>query len=234
MRPSTDTSMGSSLKPGGSSPKAAARFLLSAMLMCAGTFALIEAGLLEREARLKIDVLAGQAQGLIDDTTRVEQLSSGAINEIRDTVRDSRKQNQQTAENTAKATETLNADLLSMGVLLDGANRTLQDVGRQAGETLSNIDQSVQSTNPAIANLTRASQAAADDLSDPAIKQSLANVQLVTLNTADTTKQLDMTAQDIHAFVHRETTPVRGTWNVIKGFLVSFAGPVAQVITATK
>ena len=45
---------------------------------------------------------------------------------------------------------------------------------------------------------------------------------------------LDATSSDIHAFVHRETTPVRGTWNLIKNFLMEFAGPAAQVATAAK
>lgn len=44
---------------------------------------------------------------------------------------------------------------------------------------------------------------------------------------------VDATTADIHKFVHRETTPARGTWNLIKSFL-GIAAPVAQIGTALK
>ena len=55
----------------------------------------------------------------------------------------------------------------------------------------------------------------------------LASGEQTTANLADTTK-------DIKDYVHRETAPVRGTWNVLKSFLREFAGPAAQVATAVK
>ena len=54
------------------------------------------------------------------------------------------------------------------------------------------------------------------------------------LNIASGTAHLDASAADVQTFIHRETTPVRGTWNVIKAFLQEFAGPAAQVATAAK
>lgn len=70
------------------------------------------------------------------------------------------------------------------------------------------------------------------------LSDTSAQTVIVARNTADTTVSIDASAHDIQAFIHRETTPVRGTWNVIKGFLKEFlrefAGPAAQVATASK
>ena len=105
-----------------------------------------------------------------------------------------------------------------------------------AQTNVNDLDDAEKQITPAIANFNRASSALADGLPPilANVRDTTAQTIAIGQNTADTTHQLDLTAQDIRAFVHRETTPVRGTWNVIKGFLAEFAGPAAQVATAAK
>jgi chromosome segregation ATPase len=70
--------------------------------------------------------------------------------------------------------------------------------------------------------------------SDSNLKKTLDGLAQTSANAAATTAHLDATAGDIEAFVHRETTPVRGAWNTIKAFLTSFAGPAAEIATSIK
>lgn len=113
----------------------------------------------------------------------------------------------------------------------------------QAQANLADLDASEKQLPPAIAAAQAAVQnfgAAGADLHArlPALlgntQRATDSAAAVTANLADTSAQLDATAKDVRAFVHRELTPVRGTWHVIKGFLQSFAGPAAQVATAAK
>ena len=73
-------------------------------------FALVELGLLTRETRFKVDALAGQAQGTLTDVHRVVLITGGAVNQLRDTIRDTQKSNKALAANSAAATAALNAD----------------------------------------------------------------------------------------------------------------------------
>lgn len=107
--------------------------------------------------------------------------------------------------------------------------------------TASDLHETVTALQPTLKNLADASAGAARAMNDPSITASLANVQETSAATAATAAQLqqiaehlDGAAADVQAFVHRETTPARGTWNVIKTFLMEFAGPGAQVATAVK
>lgn len=99
----------------------------------------------------------------------------------------------------------------------------------QATRNLADLDAAENQLTPALANFNRASAALANQI--PPI---LGNVQATSANTASTTAELEASAHDIRIFLDRELAPVRGTWNVIKGFLMEFAGPAAQVATAFK
>jgi hypothetical protein len=57
---------------------------------------------------------------------------------------------------------------------------------------------------------------------------------IISQNTADSSHEIDLTLHDVQAFAHRELSPIRGTWNVLKGILMEFAGPAAEVATAIK
>jgi ABC-type transporter Mla subunit MlaD len=120
------------------------------------------------------------------------------------------------------------ATSLDATAALEGtAARDLSDVTGKVDSTIDalrpEIDASIGATQAASAAMETASKT----MADPAIHETLAHVDGVAGN-------LDATSGDIRAFVHRETTPVRGTWNMIKVFLRDFAGPAAQVATSVK
>ena len=114
----------------------------------------------------------------------------------------------------------LSASLLASTALQTSAMRNLT-------ETTTRIDATIDALQPGIDGMNKATAAAAIAMADPAIHETLTHVEGVSGN-------VDATTGDIRAFVHRETSPVTGTWNVIKAFLREFAGPAAQVATAVK
>lgn len=115
------------------------------------------------------------------------------------------------------------------------ASVTLQESAmKDLSDAIGKVDVTIDALRPAIDGGIAATQAASaameaagKNMADPAIHETLAHVDGVAGN-------LDATSGDIRTFVHRETTPVRGTWNVIKAFLRDFAGPAAQVATSVK
>jgi hypothetical protein len=110
---------------------------------------------------------------------------------------------------------------------LDASTALETSATRNLTDTTVKIDDTIDALRPMIDGGIRATTAAAEAMSDPAIHETATHVDGVSAN-------LEATSADIRDFVHRETTPVRGTWNVIKAFLQEFAGPLAQVATATK
>jgi len=124
--------------------------------------------------------------------------------------------------------------LPELAATVSGQNIRLAAIERQAEADLATLDAQERQLGPLLAAATQAAQSAAVTAGDPHIAETMARLDDTAANVAGTTAAMQGTAQDIQKFVHRETTPVRGTWNVIKGFLKSFAGPAAQVATASK
>jgi hypothetical protein len=60
------------------------------------------------------------------------------------------------------------------------------------------------------------------------------NVRDISSTSKQTSAQIEGTAEDFHAFVHRETTPARGAWNTFKTTLRWLVEPGAAVATAAK
>jgi hypothetical protein len=94
---------------------------------------------------------------------------------------------------------------------------------------LQDLDNAENALTPALRHFNDSAAALADGL--PPI---LHNVNTTTVNVAGTTAELQASAHDVRVYLDRELAPVRGTWNLIKSFLVTFAGPAAQVATAVK
>ena len=157
---------------------------------------------------------------------------------------------QQAATSLAQASAAANTLIAHTDAQLNGAAGVLpalrdtiqhQDEGfsaleRQAGENLADLDTAEKSIFPALANFNQASLDLAQQLppilSD--VKSTTGSTVTIAANTADTTHQLDLASQDFQAWLHRELAPVRGTWNLIKGSLMEFLGPAAQVATAAR
>ena len=156
----------------------------------------------------------------------------------------------QAAASLAQASAAVNTLIAHTDAQLNGAAGVLpalrdtiqhQDEGfsaleRQAGANLADLDTAEKSIFPALANFNQASLELAQQLppilSD--VKSTTGSTVVIAANTADTSHELDLSAQDFHAWVHRELAPVRGTWNLIKGSLMEFLGPAAQVATAAR
>ena len=222
------------------------RWLLIASLFAvaiAVLFVLFELGLLARDARLAMWQIEGESHtviaqfsgtlGNVDsamtdvhsielETQRTEAEMAGLLNQTRHGMLT---QQQETA-----LVGRANAVLDDSDATIRNLDSTITQIGQiapTAQQTVSNLNQTIISAQPGILDLNKAAAGAAVAMSDPAIHETLVHVDGMAGN-------LDATSSDIHDFVHRETTPVRGTWNVIKAFLQEFAAPLAQVATATK
>jgi ABC-type transporter Mla subunit MlaD len=205
-------------------------------------FLLIEAGLFLREERIDSDKITAQTVGLaLPIKNALAQIASAAktFAQVGAQERNAFQEQQNyfrgltsrtnTLFDTANTTLTVfNATVLPrVAAALDGTTTIETSAARDLMDTTIKIDGAIDALRPMIDGGIRATTAAAAAMSDPAIHETLAHVDGVAGN-------LDATSGDIRTFVHRETTPVRGTWNVIKSFLMEFAGPAAQVATAAK
>lgn len=205
-------------------------------------FLLVEAGLFIREERINSDKITGQTVGLaLPIKNALAQIAAAAktFAQVGAQERNAFQEQQNyfrgltartnTLFDTANTTLTVfNATVLPrVAAALDGTTALETDAARDLTDTTIKIDDTIGALRPMIDGGIHATTAAAAAMSDPAIHETLAHVDGVAGN-------LDATSGDIRGFVHRETTPVRGTWNVIKSFLMEFAGPAAQVATAAK
>jgi ABC-type transporter Mla subunit MlaD len=207
---------------------------------------LIEGALFLRSARLDIAPIAASTQRAIDNADSLLHQTGVTIEQINEaTQKFSAAADQQTAywqktqlqvyklitdtkEIMVRSDRSLNDVLVPrISASLDASTDLQVSAMRNLTDTTARIDDTIDALRPMIDNGIRATAAAATAMSDPAIHETLTHVDGVSGN-------LDTTSADIQAFVHRETTPVRGTWNVVKKFLQEFAGPAAQVATATK
>jgi hypothetical protein len=173
-----------------------------------------------------VDDAMGDVHSIELETQRTEAEMAGLLNQTRHGMLT---KNQET-ELVANANLLLTNSNAAVIQLTDSARQigTVPATVNQAiGQIMSDTHAAIASAQPGIENLNRAAGAAATAMSDPAIHDTLTHVDGVAGNA-------DATMSDIHGFVHRETTPVRGTWNVIKAFLMEFAGPASQVATAAK
>jgi type VI protein secretion system component VasK len=177
-----------------------------------------------------------QLTQLLTDADRTTIIVAGTMTNLEKETRQWKDQSLAQSQSATAAASQLNSDLQVLGTLLATANSTLM----KQDASLTNLEQqageSIAATRPILSDLTATSDAFAKEV--PPILQnvndSTAQTVLVSQNVSDTTKSMDASAHDIQAFIHRETSPVTGTWNVIKGFLREFAGPAAQVATAIK
>lgn len=220
--------------------------ICAAIVTAAAAFLMIEGGLFLRDARSDLAPVAFHAQSALmqaENDLRGAALVEMKILESTQKFSDAADEQAAYWQKTQLQVYKLITDMKEIMVRTD---RSLNDVlvprisasldasvaletsaARNLTDTTAKIDDTIDALRPMIDNGIRATAAAATAMSDPAIHETLAHVDGAAGN-------LDATTSDIHAFVHRETTPVRGTWNVIKAFLRDFAGPAAQVATSAK
>ncbi len=190
-----------------------------------------EGALFVRDARRDLDANNKELTATILDAHRTVLVAGGAITNIEKGTRQFQTQQIALASSSQKALNTLDADLSSLGSLLSTGSSLLSSQQQSLNQLESEASQSIKSTTEQAASLVPAARETLTtlntQLADPAIHDTLVHVD-------GTSAEMEATAHDVHNFVHRETAPVRGTWNVIRGFLESFAGPAAEVAVAIK
>jgi len=214
---------------------------LGVVTACAAVL-LIEGALFVREARVDVDKITGEAEGwnrgvwnVLGDTSAAMKVAAQIGAKERNDFdaqqayyKDLSQKSGTLLDSLTTTVDSFNGTVLPrVAAALDGTTALETNASRDLTDTTIKIDGTIDDLRPIIDNGIKVTAAAAASMSDPAIHETLAHVDGVSGN-------LDATSADIRAFVHRETTPVRGTWNVIKAFLAEFAGPAAQVATAAK
>jgi uncharacterized protein Yka (UPF0111/DUF47 family) len=200
----------------------------------------VEGSLLLRQTRKDEVQIAQQTSQTLSNVDRTVIIVGGAATNIEKETREFKDQSVQQAKAATEATQLLNDDLKSFGTLISTANTTLQtqsasltNLENQSTQTLTNTDKHIDDVftqlQPALQALSTQTPIIAQNVADIS-----SNANTTSENLADTSLQVKLTATDFQQFVHRETTPVRGTWNLMKGMLEHFAGPAASVATAVK
>src|SRR6185437_14907544 len=171
---------------------------------------------------LAISDPANGLQANLADLHRTLLVAGGAITNIEKGTRTWQKKQNAIADQALTDEKSLNLALISTRATTD----SLSDLLRDQKSNLSTLEKAASQSVTSISELS----ASINTHAGP----TLSLIRDSSANIADTTASMDASAHDVQAFIHRETTPVRGTWNVIKSFLREFAGPAAQVATATK
>lgn len=190
-----------------------------------------EGALFVRDARRDLDANNKELMATILDAHRTVLVAGGAITNIEKGTRQFQTQQIALASSSQKALNTLDADLSSLGSLLSTGSSLLSSQQQSLNQLESEASQSIKSTTEQAASLVPAARETLTtlntQLADPAIHDTLVHVD-------GTSAEVEGTAHDVHVFVHRETEPIRGTWEIIKHFLFEVAGPASNVASAIK
>ena len=207
--------------------------------------ALALAGLVLYDAHRALRDMAGQARYTLDNVNRlVRETAQTSANLRHATAEWETSSKQQAAYFTAAAAKTgqvldaAQSAIASIERSSDTLNVELVAQGAQLADSEKRMTESVTAMQaglaPVLANAAAAAANVAKASADPSIAESLKHLDGTAGELELTSEHIEGATKDIQAFVHRETAPVRGAWNTIKSFLVTFAGPVAQVATAAK
>lgn len=183
---------------------------------------------------------AKKLDATLTDLDRDTVIASGTLTSIEKSSRRWSTQQDQVAKNALTATNILTADLTQAGQLLSTANSSLGPLvrswsafGDAAGTSASEMGASFASlasqAQPILKNASEATRLASNGLSE-----SLPDLQATVKSTAATATNVEATTKDVRDFAHRELAPVKGTFNIIKNFLLQFAAPIATVVTSAK
>ena len=226
---------------------------LRAILQLAAIVVLALAGLVLYDAHRALSDTAGQARYTLDNVNRlVRETAQTSANVRHATAEWETSSKQQAAYFTAVGAQT-QKDLEAFHELIASTDRSINGsllpalsdavrrndtemaaLERQAGESLATLQSTATQISPTLASAARASESMAKIAADPSIAATLGHLDGTAGQLELTSQHIEGAAKDIQAFVHRETSPVRGTWNLIRSFISTLAGPLAQVATAAK
>lgn len=124
-------------------------------------------------------------------------------------------------------------------VLVPKLSDMLQSATSLSAGAAENLSTLVQQFRAPLDNMNRATAAAADALSDPHIAQSIAHADEAAASASSAAAHADKSAANIEAgtadikdWIHRNTTPIRGTWNLVRQFIKDFGGTAASAVAA--
>ena len=218
--------------------------VLLTVFTAAGIFVAVEAGLFLRELRettIQLKEDAHQEALRVDLTmqhvSRDAIVIGGAVGNIEKGTRQWQKQEGEVAKQAVSAETQLTSDLHDLDTLESSLNSMIV----QQSAWLHGSEESASllmrdSIQPTILDIQRTAANSADSSQtlSSGLSQTMPQIELTAEHTAGTTANVEATTKDVQDFVHRETAPVKGTWNVIKSFLFEIAGPAASVATSLK
>lgn len=148
-------------------------------------------------------------QAIETNTTRTEAELSGLLNTTRHIA---------LAEQKSQDDQLQQIRLLSIkaGMMIDDADVTIKQIGQVAPYVALAVQNTSDDIHTTLYSSQRLIEATTDDVSSPSIRQTMDNIQEASKNTVETTSNVDAATKDIKDYIHRETTPVRGTWNFVK------------------
>jgi ABC-type transporter Mla subunit MlaD len=206
------------------------------------------AGLVLYDTHRALRDTAGQARYTLDNVNRlVRETAQTSANLRHATAEWETSSKQQAAYFTAAAAKTgavldaaqsaiasIERSSAQINAAIINQDANLQAIERQATAAIATLEKTAAGLEPVIADLAKTAGNTATVTADPSIAETLRHVDGTAGQFELTSQHIEGATKDIQAFVHRETSPVRGTWNMIRSFLATFAGPAAQVATAAK
>lgn len=111
--------------------------------------------------------------------------------------------------------------------------QTLKDTDAAMLQASKNLNDMTEGLRPSLDNLAAASKAAAENLSDPSIRESLENVDELTKQTAATAANVNLATQDIRQVTEKVKNdylkPQKFAWSLLKQ-LAGLGGNLAQMV----
>jgi chromosome segregation ATPase len=197
-----------------------------------------EGALFIRHARVDLDTHSKELTQTITDADRTVIIAGGTARDIELEVRSWRQQETNLIAQAQKSTTHLDAAIVTLNSLESTATASLASQSASLTSLEDEAGKSIQSLTPQVQGILghlNASTAALDaDISAPDVQSTERSLSQTATNLASTTAHIDGTTADIQSFTHRELAPVKGTWNLLKKFLMEIASPASNVAVALK
>ena len=110
--------------------------------------------------------------------------------------------------------------------ILPRVAKNLDSTDRLSSTAAAQLTRTMDDLQPVLVNLGQASASAAGTMGDARIREAIGrmdsasgHVDDMTAHAAGTAANLDETSSDVKAYVHRMTTPARGTWALLEWLL---------------
>lgn len=217
-----------------------------ATVTAGAAFLMFECGMLARDARLDLQAVTANVNTLVRTLNTTAAKASDASEQIRLAATAGAAAASEQRTYWSKTSLETYKTMASLRLAIVRTNTSLNDeifprvaLALDNTNTLSSVaamqlQKTMDELHPALANLTRASAAAADAMSDPAIHQALSHADEATARaaaaadqTAQVAAHLNDASRDFAAYVHRMTSPVRGTWATIE-YILGFTAKARQ------